>query len=219
MEKFERIRELISLRGGHNLRILDIGCRRQGLKPFVERFGTYVGADLIQTGSVEYVGDFTKGIPVEDQRFDVTAALDVIEHTGDMTVALDEMMRVTRWYAIVVLPNHAHWSFRLRFLLTGRLSDKWDIGFPQSEDRHRWLTTREQSDAFLIGYATARGYHLVRPDSKLGLVSPVIEKTLGRLWPNFWNRNQLYILSRTESAPIVAADSRSGSQALQMPVS
>lgn len=126
MEKFRRVSGLIARRGGHGLRILDIGCRRQGLRPFVEQFGIYHGADLFQTGSVEYVGDFTKGLPVGDKAYDVTVALDVIEHTHDMTVALDEMMRITRRFAIVILPNHAHWSFRLRFLFTGRLSDKWD---------------------------------------------------------------------------------------------
>jgi hypothetical protein len=202
VEKFKRIEMLIAERSSGDMKILDIGCRRQGLKPYLERFGTYHGADLFQTGSVEYVGDFTKGLPIPDGSYDVSVALDVIEHTNDMVVALDEMMRVTRRFAIVILPNHAHWSFRLSFLFSGRLSDKWDVAFPLSEDRHRWLTTATQSNAFMQGYAGKRGYTFERLDSMLGRFGPIVEKTLGRVSANLWDKNQLYVLTRPETGGV-----------------
>lgn len=199
MEKFKRVCDVITERSnGDKLRILDIGCRRQGLRPYVEHLGAYDGADLFQTGSVKYVGDFTKGLPVADLEYDVTVALDVIEHTNEMTAALDEMMRVTRKFSVIVLPNHAHWSFRLRFLLVGTLSEKWTVEYPLREDRHRWLTTATQSNAFMDGYARSRGYRLEQCPSKIGRLGPMIERTLGQLWPDFWDKNQLYVLWRQD---------------------
>lgn len=196
MNKFNRIRDLIAERGGNDLKILDIGCRRKELQPFVENFGLYHGADLFQSGSVEYVGDFTKGLPIQDQEYDVTVAADVIEHAADMTLALDEMMRVTKRIGIVILPNHGHWTYRLRFLVTSRLSNKWDIEFPIPLDRHRWLTTSVQCGPYMHAYASSRGIKVEVLDAKIGWIGPLIEKSIGRIWPNFWNRNLLYVLSR-----------------------
>lgn len=196
MEKFERVSSIISDSLGSDVKILDIGCRRKGLEPHVKHLGVYHGADLFQTGSVEYVGDFTKGLPIPDREYDAVVALDVVEHTEDMTAALDEIFRVTGKIAIVILPNHAHWLFRLNFLVNGRIGDKWDVDFPIGMDRHRWLTTAKSSDVFMRKYCENRGISLSIQDSKLGKLGPLVEKTLGRLFPNFWNKNQLYILRR-----------------------
>lgn len=195
MQKFERIAGVVEELAGKDIRILDIGCRRKGMEPFVKHLGVYHGADLFQTGTVEYVGDFTKGLPVADRGYDVTLALDVIEHTEDMVVALDELMRVTRRFGVVVLPNHAHWTFRLNLLFSGRICDKFDVRYPLSQDRHRWFTTAVQSHAFMKEYAVDRGFDLKVLDSGLGRFGPLIEKTLGRVAPNVFNKNQLYILS------------------------
>lgn len=195
MDKFSRVSELLRERHVSSARILDIGCRRQGLKPYVAEFGQYFGADLFQTGSVDFVGDFTHGIPIEDRSMDITIALDVIEHTGDMTAALDEMMRVTSKFAIVLLPNHAHFFYRFFFFATGRLSDKWDIRFPLPLDRHRWLTTATNSDAFIEGYAAARGFKAELVPSKIGTLGSIFERSLGKIWPDFWLRQRLYVLS------------------------
>lgn len=196
MNKFCRIRDLIVERCGNDIKILDIGCRRKELQPFVEYLGVYHGADLVQSGSVEFVGDFTIGLPIQDQEYDVTVAADVIEHSADMTIALDEMMRVTKKIGIVILPNHGHWTYRLRFLVTSRLSKKWDIEFPILLDRHRWLTTSVQCGPYMSAYASSRNLKLETLDAKIGWIGPFIEQTIGKAWPNFWNRNLLYILSR-----------------------
>lgn len=196
MKKFERVRSLIESNADSKIKILDIGCRRKGLQPHVEHMGTYHGADLFQTGSVEYVGDFTKGLPVEDRAYDVVTALDVVEHTEDMTAALDEIVRVCGGFAIVILPNHAHWSFRLNYLFNGRIGNKWDISYPLNLDRHRWLTTASTSDQFMKDYCKDRGLKLEIIASGIGLVAPFVEKTVGRLFPDFWNKNQLYIIRR-----------------------
>lgn len=196
MDKFSRIRELLTERVNDEIKILDIGCRRQELKPYVHDFGTYHGADLFQNGSVEYVGDFTKGMPIEDQSYDVTVAADVIEHTAEMTVALEEMMRVTKRFGIVVLPNHAHWSNRMKFLMSARISDKFDIVYPLPLDRHRWLTTYAQCGPFMNDFARERGFKCEQVPSKLGSIGPLIEASVGKFQPNLLNRNMIYILSR-----------------------
>jgi len=196
MKKFERVKFLIERNADSGIKILDIGCRRKGLGPFVEHMGVYHGADLFQTGTVEYVGDFTKGLPIADCEYDVVTALDVVEHTEDMTLALDEIVRVCKQFAIVILPNHAHWSFRLRYLFTGRVGDKWNISYPLNLDRHRWLTTAASSNIYMKDYCKDRQLNLEVIDSGIGLVAPYVEKTLGKISPNFWNKNQLYIIRR-----------------------
>ncbi len=196
MKKFSRVSAIISDLLGPNVKILDIGCRTKGLEPYVKHLGVYHGADLFQTGTVEYVGDFTKGLPVPDREYDAVVALDVVEHTEDMTVALDEIVRVSDKIAIIILPNHAHWMYRLNFLVNGRLGDKWSVDFPLGLDRHRWLTTAKTSNTFMKKYCDDRGVSLAIHDSKLGNLAPLIEKTIGRLFPNFWNKNQLFIISR-----------------------
>lgn len=196
MNKFERVAELISERASEKIWMLDIGCRRQGLKDYVGKFGRYSGADLFQTGTVEFVGDFTKGLPLAEKEVDVSIALDVIEHTENMTDALDEMVRVTKKFAIVMLPNHAHFFHRLSFLFTTKINDKWTIKFPLSLDRHRWLTTASNSDSYMREYAADRGLLVECVPSKIGFVGSIMEKSLGRIWPDFWLRQRLYVLSR-----------------------
>lgn len=196
MNKYERVAELLRCRLSSHITLLDIGCRNRELASYVHHLGDYYGADLSQTGAVDYVGDFTKGLPVESQRFDVVTALDVIEHTVDMTTALDEVMRVTKQFAIINLPNHAHFMYRLHFLLTGRINDKFDVQFPSKLDRHRWFTTARQTDEFMRGYAASRDFGLERVASNIGVFGPYLEPTLGRAWPDFWVRNRLYVLSR-----------------------
>lgn len=195
MNKFERIAELISARFSDPIELLDVGCRRQELRPYVEAFGKYKGADLFQTGDVDYVGDFTKGLPVPNRAFDVVVALDVVEHTEDMAVALDELMRVTRKVTYVILPNHAHFSYRLNFFFRAKINDKFRIRFPLDRDRHRWLTIASETDAFMRAYSLNRGFRLEILPSRIGSLGPWLERTLGQIWPDPWVRDRVYALS------------------------
>lgn len=106
-------------------RILDVGCG-EGL--LVEEYRTrgrdIVGLDLHYESVAVRRGDITQ-MPFADGAFDIVLALDVIEHLNfaDQERAVIEIERILApgGQFLVTVPNLAHLSSRLAFLLTGRL--------------------------------------------------------------------------------------------------
>jgi SAM-dependent methyltransferase len=95
------------------LSILDVGCGTGANLEMLARFGTAEGVDVsddalefcrqkglkVQKGLVET-------LPYEDNSFDLTTALDVIEHLDDDIAGLKEMYRVTKpgGYSLIFVP-------------------------------------------------------------------------------------------------------------------
>lgn len=183
------------------LTVLDVGCRDTVLKSYLPQGTRYAGVDLFQNdqGTVEYVQDLTRGLPIDDRSWDVVTALDVVEHIDDMQAALSELWRVCGRHLIVVLPNMAHIRYRLNFLLSGHTgTDKYDLVFPGNLDRHRWFTTLIQSDAYMRCFAESAGadleiLHATESPSKARLAR--IARMFG-LGPQFWAWTSIYTLSR-----------------------
>lgn len=186
---------------GGALSVLDVGCRDTVLKTYLPEGTRYSGVDLFQNdaGSVDYVTDLTKGLPFEDRSWDTVMALDVVEHVDDMHAALAELWRVSARHLIVVLPNMAHVMFRLAFLTKGHPgTDKYDLFFPGDQDRHRWFTTLNQSDAYMARFAESVGgrietLHTTESKSKATLAR--FSKLFG-MGPNFWAWSSIYVVSR-----------------------
>lgn len=106
-------------------RILDVGCG-EGLlvEEYRARGVDIIGLDLHYESAAVRKGDITQ-MPFADGAFDVVLALDVIEHLNfvDQERAVVEIERVLaqRGQFLVTVPNLAHFSSRLAFLLSGRL--------------------------------------------------------------------------------------------------
>jgi SAM-dependent methyltransferase len=132
-----------------NARLLDAGCGSGGVLGTLSRFGEVSGIDInpesvalayrrgyddIQTGPVEE-------LPWDDETFDVVTLLDVLEHTADDRVTLQEMRRVTRprGHLLVTVPayqvlwsNHdvvnAHYRrYSRRTLRAAALGGGWSV--------------------------------------------------------------------------------------------
>jgi SAM-dependent methyltransferase len=162
MNKFETIREAVrKIRAQleRPIELLDVGCRDCVLKPYVAEFGRYAGVDLFQNekGTVDFVTDVSRGLPLESGQFDVVVALDLLEHLDNLQSGLDELLRVSRKHIIVLLPNMAHISYRMTFLRRGFLNEKYSLKFNQGLDRHRWLTIGSENARFAEEYAAQRG--------------------------------------------------------------
>jgi SAM-dependent methyltransferase len=95
------------------LRILDVGCGTGANLEMLQQFGEASGVD-VSDDALEFCRqkglDVQKGLaedlPYEDETFDVTTALDVIEHLDDDVTGLKEMLRVTKkgGYSLFFVP-------------------------------------------------------------------------------------------------------------------
>jgi SAM-dependent methyltransferase len=202
VNKFELVREVLRQVGAETApaSLLDVGCRGCELQSFLGAEFSYSGVDLVQNaaGTVEHVADLAQGLPLPDGSKDVVVALDVVEHVDDMEGALDEMLRVARKHVIVMLPNMAFVSHRLRFMFTGRIGDKYDLAYGRGTDRHRWLTTQAQGDAFIAEFARQRGVACETrwyTGSRRKDVFAALCRMLG-LSPNLWAWASLHVLTR-----------------------
>ncbi len=95
------------------LRILDVGCGTGANIRMLSQFGEAEGVD-VSDDALEFCRK--KGLKVEkgtaeelpfaDESFDLTTALDVIEHLDDDAAGLKEMFRVTRkgGYSLIFVP-------------------------------------------------------------------------------------------------------------------
>jgi len=124
VEKMRRVRRFLD-RLPPGCRILDVGCG-EGLlvEEYRQRGLNIIGADLHYESAAVHRADITR-LPFENGAFDVVLALDVIEHLNfaDQELATREIERilVPGGQFLVTVPNLAHFSSRLSFLLTGRL--------------------------------------------------------------------------------------------------
>ena len=104
----EKIRNLQSA-----IRILDVGCGTGANLEMLSQFGTAEGVD-VSDDALEFCRrkglNAQKGLaetlPFADETFDLTTALDVVEHLDDDITGLKEMHRVTKkgGYSLIFVP-------------------------------------------------------------------------------------------------------------------
>jgi 2-polyprenyl-3-methyl-5-hydroxy-6-metoxy-1,4-benzoquinol methylase len=112
-------------------KILDVGC---GEGVLVEEFANLgyniIGLDQNYSSAFVLRGDI-RTMPFGSKSFDVILCLDVLEHLSyeSQEIAIREIRRVLKDDGRVIfsLPNLAHFSSRLSFLLRGKLSRTGDI--------------------------------------------------------------------------------------------
>ena len=98
---------------GSSIRILDVGCGTGANLEMLSQFGKAEGVD-VSDDALEFCRgkglNVQKGLaerlPYEDSSFDVTTALDVVEHLDDDLAGLTEMFRVTKngGYSLIFVP-------------------------------------------------------------------------------------------------------------------
>lgn len=202
MNKFEYVRDILLLDKIKNkkLKLLDVGCRGCELKGYVEDLTDYEGVDLFQNpaGSVNYVLDVSKGIPLKDKTYNYVVALDLVEHLDDFEGGLNELLRLTDKSLILMLPNIAHIFFRIKFLLKGSISGKYDMHYKMGKDRHRWLTTQSQVDEVVKLFAEENDLNfrvIWFTDSPKKEFFARLCRLFG-ISPNLWSWASLYVLER-----------------------
>ena len=95
------------------LRILDVGCGTGANIEMLSQYGDAEGVDVsddalefCQRKGLKAQKGLAETLPYEDETFDLTTALDVIEHLDDDVAGLREMFRVTKsgGYSLIFVP-------------------------------------------------------------------------------------------------------------------
>ena len=100
-------------RGRSEVRILDVGCGTGANLEMLSQFGQPEGVD-VSDDALEFCRGkgltvqkgLAEKLPFDDGSFDVTTALDVVEHLDDDVAGLREMYRVTKkgGYSLIFVP-------------------------------------------------------------------------------------------------------------------
>ena len=132
-------------------KVLDVGCWNKHLEKYLSRDVEYTGIDV--GGNPDIFVDLEKRkIPFQNNEFYCVVCTDVLEHLNNIHQVFDELIRVSRRYVIVSLPNN--WCVIKKNILKGRGSLKF-YGLPVEvpRDRHRWFFNYEEAEKFIYGRA------------------------------------------------------------------
>ena len=104
--KLKLLAEMMNLRPGKS--VLDVGCAKKMLKPYVEaRRAYYVGLDITDVFEPDIVADAEDLSMIEDGEYDWIVFSDVLEHLPSPAKAVKEAFRVGS-EVIAVVPNLYH---------------------------------------------------------------------------------------------------------------
>ncbi len=125
VNKIALIDEILQHHGCEHGKILDAGCGEGVLVEKYSRQGWDItGVDKNYASQYVQEGSIID-LPFESNRFDTVLCLDVLEHIlyPDQEKALLEIQRVLKpnGLAVFSIPNLAHFTSRLKFMLRGRL--------------------------------------------------------------------------------------------------
>jgi hypothetical protein len=151
--------------------LVDVGARDRVLQHYLLDPNTsYYSADIAP--GHDFLWDLESPIDCADKAYDIVVALDVLEHLENIHLALEELLRIARVRLYVSLPNMTCLSFRLRFLLKGHISGKYDLLPEHQGDRHRWLMNYKEACGF-VGYHAERCGFDVRLHNIVGGFTPL----------------------------------------------
>ncbi len=129
-------------------KILDVGCWNKDLKKYLSKDIEYVGIDV--AGNPDIFINLEKGkIPFPDNSFNCVVCIDVLEHLDNIHETFDELLRVSKRYIIISLPNC--YSASLKNIIRGRGGLKF-YGLPleKPKDRHKWFFNYQEAKDFVI---------------------------------------------------------------------
>lgn len=128
-------------------KILDIGCWNAGLKKYLDNGAKYTGIDIDGDPDI-FINLEKQKIPFLDNSFDCVICADTLEHLDNIHEIFDELIRVSRKYIIISLPNCYSSSFLK--IIRGESGLKF-YGLPpeKPKDRHKWFFNYQEAEEFV----------------------------------------------------------------------
>ncbi|MGB5984338.1 MAG: methyltransferase domain-containing protein [Desulfobacterales bacterium] len=139
-------------------RVLDVGCDRAVLKERVVGID-YLGIDIGGTPDLKINLEQTPSLPFGDNHFDCVVCIDVLEHLDNLHQIFLELVRVSRRYLVLSLPNC--WNVARRPISRG-YGQFLHYGLPYDPppDRHKWFFNISEAEAFLRHHCRRQGLNL-----------------------------------------------------------
>jgi SAM-dependent methyltransferase len=136
-------------------RVLDVGCFEAPLRQLLPDI-EYVGVDLAGNPDIVLDIDRSPSLPFRDAAYDCALCVHVLEHVDNLHRLLDELIRVSRRYVLIALPNC--WRGARRAIERGEGAFR-HYGLPLSppSDRHKWFFSLSQALGFLTAFAEQQG--------------------------------------------------------------
>ena len=129
-------------------KILDVGCRDKRLKQYLDENTEYIGIDFAGNPDINVNLEEEK-IPFPDNSFDCVVCLDVLEHLENLHKTFDELIRVSKKYVILSLPNCYSSNFFKIITVKGK-TKHYGLPLENPRDRHRWFFNYTEAERFII---------------------------------------------------------------------
>jgi 2-polyprenyl-3-methyl-5-hydroxy-6-metoxy-1,4-benzoquinol methylase len=140
-------------------KVLDVGCDRALLKQLVPDLD-YYGIDV--GGTPDRVVDLEKehGLPFAADSYDCIVCSDVLEHLNNIHHIFAELIRVTRGYVVLSLPNN--WANARRPIARGKGAiGHYGLPVEPPVDRHKWFFSLTEAETFIHGQQAKVPFEIV----------------------------------------------------------
>jgi Methyltransferase domain len=135
--------------------VLDIGCCEAPLRDLLSS-ATYTGVDRAGNPDIRLDLERIERLPFDDGAFTCVLCIDVLEHLENLQVMFDELVRVSKQYIIISLPNG--WCDARQPIGRGK-GHVGHYGLPvqKPQDRHKWFFNLSEAKQFLDSKAEKLG--------------------------------------------------------------
>jgi len=183
-------------------KVLDVGTRTNTLSELLERQCCLVDKNNPNLPEFDWEKE---NLPFKDKSFDTVVCMDVMEHIDRFHGSFADIMRTSKKYVIISLPNC--WRKALNEFIKGR-GRQASYGLPPEKtfDRHKWFFNPEDVENFIY-YNSASSlynyevkevrYHIPKTILRIKILYPILKFILPeRHFKNLFVETIFFVLEK-----------------------
>ncbi len=185
-------------------KILDVGCDQAVLKHILPNVN-YTGVDVGGKPDIRLDFEMLQQLPFENDTFECVVCLEVLEHLDNLHQIFGELVRVTKSFIIISLPNN--WVNARRPIARGKGSiGHYGLPVDVLQDRHKWFFNLSEAINFAEGQQKKHPIFIVEA-CVTEKPRPLLVRTFRRLFhlsrERYLNRyaSTLWIVYRKRTSP------------------